>query len=138
MSVLNRSVLNRRCTVVASCLVGILVAGSAPAARAEVTQDPPEKVMTMMVEAIKAKSYADFLIEADAKVQSAITPQMFEGVSNQVAPLLEAGYKTAFLAKLKKQVATMYLWKLECSNGKEDLLITMAVKNKKVAGFTVQ
>ncbi|HEY0712713.1 MAG TPA: hypothetical protein VGF45_08570 [Polyangia bacterium] len=123
---------------VAVLVVGLLVALGPSLAWAEVTQDPPEKVMSMMVEAIKAKSYPDFVIETDDKFKAAVTLQMFDGVSNQVAPRLQAGYKTKFLAKLRQQGASVYVWKLEFTDGKDDMLVKMAIKDKKVAGFLVQ
>jgi hypothetical protein len=116
----------------------LLLALGASRAWAEVTQDPPDKAMTMMIEAIKAKSYADFVIETDDKFRAAVTPQMFEGVSNQIAPRLQAGYKSKFLSKLRQQGSSVFLWKVEFTDGKDDMLVNMAVKNKKVVGFLVQ
>ena len=105
---------------------------------AEVTQDPPEKVMKMMVEAIKAKSQKDFLAEANDTMKASLTKEMFEGVSNQMAPRLRGGYKTAFLTRLHRQDAAVFLWKLTFTDGKDEFVVTMAVQAKKVAGFFVQ
>jgi aminopeptidase-like protein len=108
-------------------------------ARADVTQDPPEKVLNMMIEATKNRSFADFMAEASDQLRAELTVQNFEGVCGQLSPRLQKGYKTKYLTKLRKEDQMMvYLWKLEYADGKDDSLITMAVKNKKVAGILLQ
>ena len=109
-----------------------------PVAHAEVTQDPPEKVMVGMMEATKNRSYDDFLVDANDDVRANLSQQMFQAVCNQVAPRLKQGYKTRFLAKLKQTGQTVYLWKLEFADGKDEALIHMVVKDKKVAGILLQ
>jgi len=111
------------------------IAGTALAA---ITADPPEATLKKMLEAVKTKSYDDFLIEADDTVKAKLTKQMFEGVSGQVGPRLKQGYKTAYLSKLRKGEITVHLWKLEFSDGKDEALVTMAVKDGKVAGIFFQ
>ena len=117
---------------------GLHVMAARPA-QAEVTQDPPEKVMTMMIEATKNRSFADFLAEASDELRMELTVQNFEGVCGQVSARLQKGYKTKFLAKLRKEdQITLYVWKLEYADGKDDNLILLMVKNKKVAGILLQ
>ena len=113
-------------------LLGVGTLSAPPLAQAEVTQDPPEKVMTMMIEAAKTKSYQDFIVEVDDGFRAALTPQMFEGVANQLSPRLRLGYKTKYLTKLRQQGNVVYLWKLEFTDGKDEALIKMAVKDKKI------
>jgi hypothetical protein len=108
-------------------------------ARADVTQDPPEKVMNMMIEATKNRSFADFMAEANDGMRADLTVQNFEGVCGQVSPRLQKGYKTKYLTKLRKEdQMVVYLWKLEYADGKDDGLISLTVKNKKVAGIFLQ
>src|SRR3954471_18021469 len=87
-------------------------------ARADVTQDPPEKGLTMMIEATKNRSFADFMAEADDHMRTELTVQNFEGVCGQLSARLQKGYKTKFLTKLRKEDQMMvYLWKLEYADG---------------------
>jgi hypothetical protein len=117
---------------------GLSVAPSL-SAHADVTQDPPEKVLNMMIEATKNRSFADFMAEANDVMRADLTLQNFEGVCGQLSPRLQKGYKTKYLTKLRKEDQMMvYLWKLEYADGKDDGLITMAIKNKKVAGIHLQ
>jgi hypothetical protein len=105
------------------------------AALAQTGGDPPEGLMKKMMEAIRVKSYDDFMIECDATMRAALTKQQFEGVSALMAPSLAPGYKTTYLGKLRQQGHITYLWKLEPATLKEDTLISMSIKDKKVGGF---
>jgi hypothetical protein len=131
-----RSALKFMAVVVLCSLVA--QAGFIAPVRAEITQDPPEKALANMMEAIKAKSYPDFLVDADDQFRAALSQQNFDGVSGQLAPRLKAGYKTKFLGKLRKQGGTVHVWKLEFSDAKDEALVLMTVMNKKIAGFFVQ
>ena len=119
-------------------LIGLGATLAPPLAQAQVTQDPPEKIMTMMMEATKNKSYPDFIAEVDDTFRAALTPQMFDGVAATLGPRLKAGYKTKYLGKLRQQGSAVYLWKLEFTDGKDEALVKMAVKDKKIAGFLLQ
>jgi hypothetical protein len=108
------------------------------AARADITEEPPEKAMRNVLESHKSKSYGDFLVDADDGIKAGITPQMFEGMSNQLAPRLKAGYKTVFVCKLRKQGRAVYLWKVEFTDGKDDVLLRIAIKDKKITTVLFQ
>jgi hypothetical protein len=111
------------------------IAGTASAA---ITADPPEATLKVILDAVKTKSYEDFLTDADDNVRAKVTKQMFEGVSGLVGPRLKQGYKTSYLTKLRKSGIAVHLWKLEFSDGKDEALVTMSVKDGKVAGILLQ
>ena len=117
---------------------GSFAAAPTRPAHAEVTQDPPEKVMLGMIEATKNRAYADFLVEANDVLRAELSPQMFEGVCGQISGRLQKGYKTKYLTKLRKEDSVVYLWKLEFADAKDEGLIVFTVKNKKVAGIFLQ
>jgi hypothetical protein len=108
------------------------------AAAQSTAADPPEPLMKKMLEAIKTRSYEDFLLDCDDKMRAALSKQMFEGVSNQLAPRLRQGYKTAYLGKIRQQGFVTYLWKLELADGKDEILARMSMKDGKVGGFLLQ
>jgi hypothetical protein len=113
----------------------------APGAHAQGTagSDPPEALMKKMMEAVKNHSYDDFMIECDETMRAALTKQQFEGVSSLMTASLQPGHKTTYLGKLRRKGMVTYLWKLEPpATLKEDTLIHMTVKDKKVAGFFLQ
>jgi hypothetical protein len=106
-------------------------------ARAQ-TSDPPEGLMKKMMEAIRARSYDDFMIECDEGMRAALSRQQFDGVAGLMAPSLQPGYKTTFLGKLQQKGHAIYLWKLVPATVKDETLIRIAIKDKKVAGFLLQ
>ena len=98
----------------------------------------PEAQMKKMLEAIKAKSYDDFLGDADDRMRMALSKAQFEGVCGLLSARLQQGYKTSYLGKLRQQGFDNHLWKLEPADGKDEHLIKMAVKDGKVGGFFIQ
>jgi hypothetical protein len=109
----------------------------ARAAAAAATEDPPEGMVKKMLEATKNRSYDDFLTDADDTVRAKLTLQQFEAVANMVGPRLKQGYKLSYLTKLRKGPYATYLWKVEFADGKDEALVTMSIKNGKVAGIFI-
>ena len=119
-----------------AALLLLLLAG-APVCLAQAPK-PIEASMKKMLAATQSNSYDDFVASGDAAFKAAMTRQMLEGVSQQLGPRLKQGYRAAFLDNLNQQGHTVYLWKLEFKDRKDDLLVRMAVKDGKVAGFWLQ
>jgi hypothetical protein len=119
-------------------LVGAVGALAPAAARAEVKGDPPEAAMKNMLEATKNRSFDAFMADADDGFRVGVTRQMFEGVAGQVGPRLRQGYKTVYLGKLRQAEGATYLWRVEFRDGKDELLMRMAIKDGKVAGALLQ
>jgi hypothetical protein len=61
-----------------------------------------------------------------------MSKQMLDGVSTQLGPRLKQGYHSTFLGKLNQAGYSVYLWKLEFNDRKDDYLVKMAVKDGKV------
>jgi hypothetical protein len=94
-----------------------------------------ETTMKSMLAAIQSKSLADFVAGGDASFRSGMTQPMLDGVSAQLGPRLSQGYTASFLGSLNQEGFTVYLWKVVFKDGKDDRLVTMAVRDGKVAGF---
>ena len=117
-------------------LVPFLLAGAC-IALAQVPE-PIEANMKRILAAIQSNSYDDFVAPGDAAFKSGITKQMLDGVSTQIGPRLKQGYHATSLGKLNQQGYSVYLWKLEFNDRKDDLLVKMALKDGKVGGFLLQ
>jgi hypothetical protein len=91
--------------------------------------------MRSMLAAIEANSLTDFDAPADETVKSAMTQQILDKMNQQLAPRFKQGYIVVGMGSLKKEGALVYLWKLEFKDEGDDVLVTMAVKDGKVAGF---
>jgi hypothetical protein len=98
----------------------------------------PEAQAKRMLEAIKTKSYEEFLADADDKMRMALTKPQFDGVCGLLSGRLQQGYKTSYLGKLRQQGFDTHLWKLEPADGKDEHLVKMSVKDGKVGGFFIQ
>lgn len=99
------------------------------------TPQQPEVIMRSMLAAIQANSLTDFDAPADETVKSAMTQQILDKMNQQLAPRFKQGYIVVGMGSLKKEGALVYLWKLEFKDEGDDVLVTMAVKDGKVAGF---
>jgi hypothetical protein len=100
--------------------------------------DAPDGLMKKLMEAVKENAYDDFMIECDDTMRAALTKQQFEGVSAMMAPSLQGSYKTTYLGKIRRKGLYTHLWKLDPGGGKDETLINISIKDKKVAGFFLQ
>ena len=123
----------------ATLALGLMTPGLSALTRAAPAGAPPaaETTMKKMMEAVKTKSFDSFMADTDEGMRAELTKQMFEGVSNQLAPRMKQGYRTTYLSKLRQEGHDVFLWKLEFTEGANDHLIKMSLKDGKVAGFLI-
>jgi uncharacterized protein (DUF2249 family) len=114
-------------------LLGTTLALAASAPRADVTEDPPEKAMLNILEAHKNRSYAALVV--DFAGPSQVTPEMFEKMSERLGPRLKAGYKTTYLDGRREAERTEYRWRIEFADKKGDLVVSLSIRDKKIAGL---
>jgi hypothetical protein len=112
----------------------VLGGGTAQAANAQAPA-PIEAMMKNMLAAVQANSLQDFVAAGDMSFKTGMTAPMLDAVSKQMAPRLKQGYTSTYVGKLNQYGYTVYLWKLEFKDGKDDFLATMAVRNGEVGGF---
>jgi hypothetical protein len=94
-----------------------------------------EATMQTMLAAVQAGSLADFVAAGAPEFRAGMTKRMLDSVSEQLAPRLRQGYTASFLGTLKQQAFTVYVWKLEFKDGKDDVLVTLAARGGHVGGF---
>lgn len=114
-------------------LVSPMVFAQAPQS-AEAPQ-PAEGIMKSLISAIRANSLPDFVAPGDEAFQAGMTKEMLSSINQSLASRLVQGYATMFLTKLNQQGFEVYVWKLEFKDGNDDVLVFMALKDGKVAGF---
>lgn len=95
-------------------------------------------LLNNLLTAVEANDYEAFLKDATPEVKAALTKQMLEGVSAQVAPHMKKGYEVLYLGNLTQQGCEVHLWKLTYRDGHDDTLAKLVLKNGKVAGFWLQ
>ena len=123
----------RVAAVVFGFLVAILVAG---AAAAEAPGNPTQ--FRKMLAAIEANNYDAFVADGDPAFKAALTKTAFDSGTSQVLPRLRAGYTPAYLGTLNQGGFAVQLWKLTFKDGKDDVLVSMAMKEGKVGGFAMR
>ena len=116
-------------------LYAVLLLALAPHFAWAQAPEPIETIMKKMLAATEASSLPDFVAAGEAAFQSGMTKPMLDSISRQLGPRLRQGYTESFLSTLNQQGYTVYLWKLEFKDGKDDVLVTMAVRDGKVGGF---
>ena len=121
--------------MVAICGCGVLLASACLAAGPEESARP---VLDKLLKAVEANDYDSFVADGTAEVKAALTKQMLEGVSAQMAPRMKKGYEAKYLGELKQSGCKVYLWKLAYKDGGDDTLARLTLKDGKVAGFLLQ
>ncbi|HVU53097.1 MAG TPA: hypothetical protein VHL80_20580 [Polyangia bacterium] len=100
-------------------------------------KDPADALMKAMLDALKAGSYDAFVADGTAKMKAG-GRSAFGVASAHFAPLLMKGYKTTYLARVRKTGHALSLWKLEPVGAPEDYVIRVAVRDGKVDGFWIE
>jgi hypothetical protein len=125
----------KRWVMVAMCACWALSVAVCVAAGAE---DSARPVLGKLLKAVEANDYDSFVADGTAEVKAALTKQMLEGVSAQMAPRMKKGYDATYLGELKQSGCKVYLWKLAYKDGGDDTLARLSLKDGKVAGFLLQ
>ena len=125
----------KRLVMVAMCACWALAGAVCLASGAE---DAARPVLDKLLKAVEANDYDSFVADGTAEVKAALTKQMLEGVSAQMAHRMKKGYDATYLGELKQSGCKVYLWKLTYKDGGDDTLARLSLKDGKVAGFLLQ
>ncbi|VXD13011.1 hypothetical protein [Planktothrix paucivesiculata] len=101
---------------------------------------PPQNVIDyfqIILDAIASGNYELFTTVGDSSYKAGITKQMFEGVSEQLAPRMEKGYSITYFGYLKQGDYQIYLWKLSFEDGGDEFVTRMTMNGDKVAGILI-
>src|SRR5204863_8991408 len=112
--------------------------GARPAIAQAPSPSATQAIVETMLDAVKTGSYDAFLASASAQMKAALGKTEFDGVSAQLAPRLSAGYKAIPLGELKQRGHRVQLWKLVFTDGGDEALVRMAMKDGVVGGFWIQ
>ena len=90
-----------------------------------------------LLAATAAGDYSRFVSVGDQSFRDGITPEMFHGVSNGLAPRMRRGCTPTYLGQLRQGEAQVSLWQLAFADGGDDELARMSMAQGKVDGFLV-
>jgi hypothetical protein len=105
------------------------------AASAQAPQ-PLEDTMKRMLAAAQANALDEFVAQADPLAKIAMTKQM-QDINQELGPRIQQGYVATYWGRLNQGGYEVHVWKLEFRDGKDDYLVTVAAKDRKVAGMWV-
>jgi len=94
-----------------------------------------ETIFKNLMAATVADDYDAFVAECDSAIKAALTKQMLNGVSQQIAPRVKQGYDAEYLGELNQNGYRVHLWRLRFKDGGDDVLATLSVKDGKAGGF---
>jgi hypothetical protein len=95
-------------------------------------------ILNKILNAVENNDLDNFVMDGDNQFKAAITKQMFDGLNAVIAPRMKKGYKIVPLGTLNQQGCQVYLRKLVFKDGNDDILVKLALRNSKVAGFWFQ
>jgi hypothetical protein len=130
-----RKSFSMRAARVAVTWVAFIVAAMTPAAFAQVPQGM-EETMKRMLSAAQVNALDDFVAQADPAARGGMTKQM-QDINQEVGPRIKQGYVATYWGSLKQGGYEVHVWKLDFRDGKDDYLVTLAVRDRKVAGMWV-
>ncbi|HEY5042693.1 MAG TPA: sigma-70 family RNA polymerase sigma factor [Verrucomicrobiae bacterium] len=89
-----------------------------------------------IMQATKDEDYQTFVADGDSAFKR-ITELQFKAVCVQITPRLKTGYDLVFLGGLKQHGYHVTLWKVAFSDGGDDELLTLSMKNGKIGGALI-
>lgn len=125
------------------CVFGLLLPTTAAAAGAlgeQPAQAPAavQKICKKMLDAIEAKDRDAFVADSTEEVKEGVTAEVMAKLSKKLGARLKKGYDSTYLCQLKQLGYEVHLWKLTFKDAGDDVVIRMAMKEGKVAGFFLQ
>jgi len=104
--------------------------------QATLPQNVIDRLQTIL-DVTASGNYDLFTTVDTSSYKSGITRQMFEGVSEQLAPRMAEGYTTTYFGHLKQLHYQIYLWKLSFEDGGDEFVIRMTMDGDNVAGILI-
>lgn len=122
----------------------VALSAAAPAAViAQSTQSPEQapRVQALyetLMDATVHNKVGDFHRVCNDDVRAAVTPEKLENVSNAIKPVLAQGYESDYLGNYRKTGLDVHLYRVDPTAGEDDLLVVLAVRDDRCAGFLLQ
>lgn len=101
-------------------------------------QSPEAKAQfTKMITAVEKGDYDSFVENAEPTFKAALPKTAFDSGTITIYVRMKSGYKTSYLGTLRKGGFSVSYWKLAIKDGKDDVLVSMGLKGKKVITFAM-
>lgn len=117
--------------------LGLFAATSPSAAQAK--PDPAvQKSFEKLLAAVEASDRDAFVAEGTDAVKEGTTAAVMDLLKEKLGSRLKKGYESTYLCVLNQAGHRVHLWKCTFKDGGDDMVIRVAIKDGKVAGFFLQ
>ena len=97
-----------------------------------------QKTFDKLLGAIKTGDRAAFIANATDAVKEATKQEVLDALKKDLGSRLDKGYKATYLCQLKQAGCQVHLWKVTFKDEGDDLVVRVALKDGKVAGFFLE
>lgn len=115
----------------------VLVPGLATAQGAKADKSI-QKTFDRLLEAIKGKDRDAFVANATDAVKEGTSQETMDAFDKNLGSRLKKGFQATYLCELNIMEYKIYLWKMTFTDGGDDMVIRLAFKDGKLAGFFLQ
>lgn len=119
----------------------LTLAAAAGAATAQGGPTAPADVQRMyetLMQATVQNKVEDFHRVCHEDVRAAVTPETLAEVSKAVQPVLGPGYGSDYLGRYRKGGMDVHLYRVDPDRSDDDLLVILAVRGARCAGFMMR
>lgn len=99
---------------------------------------PPAAVAEAMLGALVKGDYPAFIAAGTPELRQKLTLALFDKVAGDYVPRLKAGYQLTSLGSLRQAGGETWLWRLRFTDGGDDVLMRLVMKDGQVAGLWLQ
>lgn len=118
--------------------------GAAAAGQAEAGDDDDavmeakaKKIYATLLLAIQHANYNEFVADADSNFKVMLPANAFLNMCQAISPRLLNGYQNTYLSSFNKQGSKLYIWKMTFTDGGDDFVVSLSIRNGKVIGFNI-
>jgi hypothetical protein len=99
------------------------------------TDQEATAIFQKLLDAQAGHDYPAFVADATDALKAALSQTQFEAASSILDKRFKGGYQKQLLGELNQSGCQIYLFKITCKDGGDDIQGTMALRNDKVAGI---
>ena len=97
-----------------------------------------QKIFAKLLGAVKTADLNAFVADGTEAVKKGATQEVMDTLKKELGTRLQKDYKASYLCSLKQAGHQVHLWKLTFKDDGDDVVIRVAFKDGKMAGFFLQ
>jgi len=122
----------------AAAVLTLAAAGAATAQGGPTAPADVQRMYETLMQATVQNKVEDFHRVCHEDVRAAVTPETLAEVSKAVQPVLGPGYGSDYLGRYRKGGMDVHLYRVDPDRSDDDLLVILAVRGARCAGFMMR